>query len=228
MKPLLLYFPLLLFTFTTNAQNDPNLESRYKYNGNLEIRESPWAIKGEFQFSNHNFIGNLQQLLIRTGLQYTLKNELTSFQAGYSLVTNQTEKLTNSIQENASFQEAVLRQGIARLWFSHRFRYEQRWITNSEFRTRIRYGISLNVPLNSKNSWEKGSYYLQASDDVFINGKRIGQSLGYFDRNRLYLGLGYRYISNLAIQIGIMEQTTKSITRTLLQFSFNHQMYSRK
>ncbi|HAH38625.1 MAG TPA: DUF2490 domain-containing protein, partial [Algoriphagus sp.] len=53
------------------------------YFGNFRFQESPWAIHGEIQYRNHNIVGDLEQLLIRTGLQYNLKDGSASFTLGY-------------------------------------------------------------------------------------------------------------------------------------------------
>ena len=167
-------------------------------------------------------------MLLRTGLQYNLKNGGASFLAGYGSITSQAEgDATNSIHENRLYQEVILRQKLGNVGLMHRFRYEQRWIENQDFRTRFRYTIFVNVPINSIELGEKSSWYLQGYDELFINGEKLDNKIEYFDRNRLYLGLGYRVVKNLAFQVGIMQQATDSRSKTYLQLSAFHQLYSR-
>lgn len=228
MKKLVFLFVLLFLSQIGFSQQDSDSGAWYMYFGNFRFTESPWAIHAEAQYRNHNLIGDLEQLLLRTGLQYNLKSGAASFLAGYGSITSESEgKPDISFHENRLYQEIILRQKIGKVGLMHRFRYEQRWIENVEFKTRFRYAIFLNVPINSIELGEKGSWYVQGYDELFVNGKKLNEKTEYFDRNRLYLGVGYRVVKNLAFQIGIMEQTTDNSSKTYLQVSAFHQLYSR-
>ena len=228
MKKIILLLAFISFSNVGFAQQDNDLGAWYIYFGNFRFTESPWAIHGEVQYRNHNTIGDLEQLLLRTGLQYNHKSGNASFLAGYGSITSQAEgDATNSIHENRVYQEVILKQTIGKVGFMHRFRYEQRWIEIQDFRTRFRYAIFVNVPINSLALGEKGSWYVQGYDELFINGEKLDDKVEYFDRNRLYLGLGYRVRKNLAFQVGIMQQATDSKSKTYLQFTAFHQLYSR-
>ncbi len=228
MKKLIFFLALISISNLGFAQGSSDLGAWYMYFGNFRFAESPWAIHGEAQYRNHNAIGDLEQMLLRTGLQYNLKNGAASFLAGYGSITSQVEgDASNSVHENRLYQEIILRQKLGKVGLMHRFRYEQRWIENQDFRTRFRYAIFVNVPINSIELGEKGSWYVQGYDELFINGEKPNENVEYFDRNRLYLGLGYRVVKNLAFQVGIMEQTTDKLSKTYFQLSAFHQLYSR-
>lgn len=228
MKKLILLLVFLSVSKLGFAQEKSDLGAWYMYFGNFRFTESPWAIHGEAQYRNHNVIGDLEQLLLRTGLQYNLKNGVASFLAGYGSITSEAEgDATNSLHENRLYQEVILRQKLGKVGLMHRFRYEQRWIENQDFRTRFRYAIFVNAPINSIELGEKGSWYVQGYDELFINGEKLDGKAEYFDRNRLYLGLGYRVVKNLAFQVGIMQQATDSGSKTYLQLSAFQQLYSR-
>lgn len=224
MKKLAIFLALILIPSLGFSQKNPDLGAWYMYFGNLKLAESPWAIHGEIQYRNHNLIGDLEQMLIRTGLQYNLKTG-TSFLAGYGSITSQSQgDLTNSIHENRFYQEVILRQKQGKIGLMHRFRYEQRWIDDTEFKTRFRYAIFLNIPINGVELGEKGSWYVQGYNELFINGEKLNGKAEYFDRNRLYLGLGYRIVKNFALQVGIMEQTTNTLSKTYFQVGTFHQL----
>lgn len=229
MKKFILFVILLSTSFSINAQENPELGAWYMYFGNFRFRESPWAIHGEIQYRNHNIIGDLEQLLLRTGLQYNLKDGKASFLIGYGNITSDIPgEISDPYSENRLYQEAILRQSLGRVGIMHRYRYEQRWIESVEFKTRFRYAIFINVPLNSKSLAEKGSWYVQLYDELFINGETLEGKVSYFDRNRLYLGLGNRLSPNLAIQVGFMDQKFNKGSKAQLQFSAIHQLYNRK
>jgi hypothetical protein len=148
--------------------------------------------------------------------------------AGYASITNGTAGDSDAtLHENRLYQEAILRQKAGKISLMHRYRYEQRWIENQDFRTRFRYALFLTVPLNSKEVADKGSVYLQVYDEIFINGERVTPSMQFFDRNRFYAGLGFRIQKGLAIQLGFMEQTTNTISKGQLQVGIHQQLFSK-
>lgn len=223
-------FTLIIISLTLQGYGQSNDKSGawYMYFGNLRFKESPWAIHGEAQFRNFNTFGDLDQLLLRTGLQYNSKSGQSSFLAGYASITNGKEGDSKStFHENRLYQEVILRQKTGKLGLMHRYRFEQRWIENQDFRTRFRYAFFVNVPLNSKELSEKGTVYLQIYDEIFINGEKLKGKVQLFDRNRLYLGLGYRLQKGLALQLGFMEQTTNSVSRGQFQLGVHQQLYTK-
>jgi hypothetical protein len=206
------------------AQTEDQLGAWYMYFGNFRFTDTPWAIHAEVQYRDNQILGDLDQLLLRSGLQYNLKSGQASFLIGYASITTGTlGESSATFHENRIYQEAILRQKLGRVSLMHRYRFEQRWLADQKFRTRIRYGFFLNVPLNSKEMNEKGSLYGQVYNEIFINTKKLNSSMQYFDRNRIYLGLGYRPSKNLALQLGIMEQTRNNFSKPQLQFSVFHQ-----
>lgn len=227
MKKLSSILAIILLPFLSLAQDNSDVGAWYMYFGNLKFKESPWAIHGELQYRNHRVISDLEQILVRTGLQYNLKNGM-SFLAGYASITSQPPgDLINSTHENRWYQEAILRHKAGKIGLQHRFRYEQRWLDDTEFKTRLRYALFINIPINPVQLGEKGSWYIQGYNELFINGENPNNNQKYFDRNRLYLSVGYRIINNFALQLGILEQTTNSHSKTYLQVSTFHQMNTR-
>jgi hypothetical protein len=210
--------------FNSYAQSEDQLGAWYMYFGNFRFTDTPWAIHAEAQYRDNQILGDLEQLLLRTGLQYNLKSGQASFLAGYASITTGTlGESTATFHENRIYQEAILRQKLGRVSLMHRYRFEQRWIAEQNFRTRVRYGLFLNIPLNSKEMNEKGSVYIQVYDELFINTKKLTASMQYFDRNRIYMGLGLRPYKNLALQFGFMDQSTNNFSKPQLQFSVFHQ-----
>jgi hypothetical protein len=68
----------------------------------------------------------------------------------------------------------------------------------------------MNVALNKKQIGDKTAY-LSAYNEIFINTEQ-----NYFDRNRLYAGIGYRFSSKLRTEMGVMNQTTNNTSRNQL------------
>ncbi|TXE17325.1 DUF2490 domain-containing protein [Psychroserpens burtonensis] len=198
----------------------------YMYFFNRQFKNSQFGIQGDLQYRNWNTLGDLEQLLVRIGLTYTPKESKVLLTFGYANITTGVFGDSNDISsENRIYQEALIPQKIgSRIYLTHRFRYEQRFVEDQDFRTRYRYNLFMNVPIN-KYSLEKGAIYAALYNELFINGQEdIGNSrtVELFDRNRTYLGLGYVIKSRQRIQLGWMNQKTVALGKGQLQLSFHH------
>lgn len=228
-KTLLLLAFSVLTVFYSKAQStvDENqLGAWYMYFFNMPFENSRFGIQGDYQFRYWNFGSDKEQILLRTGITYRPASTNIMVTQGYAFISSGEfgESRDNSI-EHRIYQEVLMPQQVGgRFYFTHRFRFEQRWVENQDFRTRFRYNIFLNIPLN-REKLEKNSLYLALYNEIFINGQKSigdGRSVEYFDRNRTYLGLGYGLLDNLRIQGGWMNQTQDSYSKAQAQLSLHH------
>ncbi|WP_414675569.1 DUF2490 domain-containing protein [Marivirga sp.] len=68
----------------------------------------------------------------------------------------------------------------------------------------------------------EGHFYIPIYNEILINGEKMG-NIEYFDKNRLYGGLGYVWKENLRVQVCIMEQTINSnYCKIQLPFSLHY------
>lgn len=220
---------LFIFSKNGNAQiNEDKMGAWYMYFFNTTFKESPWGIQGDLQFRNWNIGGDLEQLLVRSGLTYEPKNATIKLTLGYGNITTGSYGADNSTTaESRIYQEALWPVQFGnRVYTNHRFRYEQRFVENQAFRTRFRYNLFLNIPLN-KPSMEEKTLYLALYNELFINGERNigdGKSVAIFDRNRLYGALGYIIKKGIKVQLGVMNQTTDSWSKNQLQLSLHQKI----
>ncbi len=230
MKKLVLLFFTYLICFTNvNAQgpNEDQLGAWYMYFYNTTFKESNWGIQGDIQYRDWRGLGDREQLLLRSGATYSPTDSGVKFTLGFANITTGQYGIDRDspVSENRIYQEALFSNSILkRLLLTHRFRYEQRWVEDQDFRTRYRYNLFVNVPFNNTNL-VKNTYYLAMYNEIFINGEREignGREVAFFDRNRTYLGLGYVIKDNLRVQLGWMEQTTNNWQKGQLQFSIHH------
>ncbi len=228
-KRLVYVFTIVAFLVPniSNAQEtNDGLGAWYMYFYNTTFKDSPWGIQGDLQYRNWNLGGDLEQLLIRSGVTYQPKNTQIKFTLGYGNITTGVIGSSDATSgEHRVYQEALYPVKFGnRIYTNHRFRYEQRFVENQDLRTRYRYNLFVNVPLN-KNTLEKKAIYLALYNEIFINGQRdIGNnnSVEIFDRNRAYAALGYVIKNGLRVQLGIMNQTTDSQGKNQLQLSLHH------
>ncbi|MCP9199137.1 DUF2490 domain-containing protein [Gramella sp. GC03-9] len=220
-------FLSLFISNTAQSQIDEDQTGAwYMYFWNTSFGESQWGLQGDAQYRNWNLGGDLEQLLLRGGLTYSPKNANIKFTLGYAnITTGEFGDGNETVSENRIYQEALLPHKLTdRFYLTHRFRYEQRWVEDQDFRTRYRYNLFLNVPFNQKNLG-KGAVYLALYNEIFINGEREigdGREVELFDRNRFYSALGYAIKDNLKVQAGYMTQTTDAWTKGQIQLSLHH------
>jgi len=224
-----LLFSLLILLLPLKGKsqiNEDQMGAWYMYFWNTSIKEGPFGFQGDIQHRNWNILGDLEQLLLRGGLTYVPNNTSVKFTLGCGYVlSGEFGDGTATTQESRIYQEALVPQKIGgRTFITHRFRYEQRFVEDQDFRTRYRYNLFITVPFNQPDL-SKGAIYLAFYNELFINGQRaIGDSrtVEIFDRNRTYGALGYSLTSSLRTQVGLMRQVTDSSAKNQLQFSLHH------
>lgn len=213
----------------TNAKSqidNEQLGAWYMYFFSKQFQGSVFGFQGDIQYRNWNIAGDLEQLLIRTGATYKPDGTQIKFTLGYGNITTGTfGDVKSTAQESRIYQEAIFPVKFGnRFYTTHRFRYEQRFVENQNFRTRYRYNLFLNIAL-SKPDMEPKTLYLALYNELFINGQRnIGEnkSVEIFDRNRFYTALGYVISKGLKVQAGLMNQSTNNWKKNQLQISLHH------
>ena len=219
----------LITPISSSAQEkNDQLGAWYMYFYNTTFKESPWGIQGDLQYRNWNLGGDLEQLLIRSGITYQPKKAQIKFTLGYGNITTGMIGSSNVTSgEHRIYQEALYPVKFGnRIYTNHRFRYEQRFVEGQDLRTRYRYNLFVNVPLNKK-TLEKKAIYIALYNEIFINGQRkIGEnnSVEIFDRNRAYAAIGYVIKNGLNVQFGIMNQTTDNQSKNQFQVSLHHRL----
>ena len=198
----LVLFISFLIPEKTKAQ-DSNLGNWLIYIGSKKIN-SKWNIHHEVQYRNYDAIGDLEQLLLRTGLGYNLTENNNNLLLGYGYIlsenySNDGSNNKTSVNEHRIFQQFTTKHHVGKLGLSHRYRFEQRFVED-DFKMRFRYFLGFKFPLQHK---EDGTspLYLSAYNEVFLNTES-----SVFDRNRVYGGLGYQFSKVLRLELGYMNQ----------------------
>ena len=191
---------LLLPVFAQSQ--DSNFGNWLIYIGNKKL-DQKWNLHHEVQYRNYDAIGDLEQLLLRTGLGYTFNEGKNNVLLGYgyilseNYINNSDDKV--SVNEHRIFQQFISKQNIGNISLSHRYRFEQRFV-ESDFKMRFRYFLAFKVPFKNKEK-ENSKLYLSAYNEIFLNTKSA-----VFDRNRVYGGLGYTVNKNIRLEAGYMNQ----------------------
>ena len=224
MKKRILVVLLMTISVVSFAQKS-EVGNWFVYLGNQKINNK-WNWHNEVQYRNYNFIGDLNQLLLRTGIGYNLSENNNNLLLGYGFintqryVTNSQEKV--SINEHRLFQQFITRQNFNRVFTQHRYRIEERFLPN-DFQMRFRYFLGINVPITNK-AMSKNTLYMSVYNEIFINAEK-----SIFDRNRLYGALGYVINPNFRVEAGFMAQTLETTNRNQFQIVlFNNIPFNNK
>ena len=104
----------------------------YMYFYNHQFKESQWGIQGDFQYRDWQGVGDIEQLMLRSGLMFTPKDSGVMFTFGFANITmGQFGEGDNTVTENRIYQEALIPQKLGSTFYiTHRFRYEQRFVEN--------------------------------------------------------------------------------------------------
>lgn len=193
-----LIFGLMLPSLAQSQES--NFGNWLIYIGNKKLNDK-WNLHHEVQYRNYNAIGDLEQLLLRTGLGYTFNDKKNNVLLGYGYILseNYIGDTDNKIDvnEHRIFQQLTSKQKIGIVNLNHRYRFEQRFV-ESDFKMRLRYFLGINIPLSKK---ENNKFYVSSYNEIFLNTES-----SVFDRNRLYGGLGFHINKNIRLEAGYMNQ----------------------
>ncbi len=210
---LLIWLPMLTYAQASHTGN------WWIYFGNQKLSHR-WSWHNEVQYRNYNAAGDLEQLLLRTGIGYNLSENNNTALLGYAYIhsepylTGSNEKQT--ILEHRLYQQFVTRQQYGRVYIQHRYRLEQRFMEEA-FRVRYRYFLALNIPVNKKEL-VKNALYVSAYNEIFIHHQP-----SFLDRNRVYGAAGYVIHPYLRVEVGYMSQLLANRSRSQFQIVlFNH------
>lgn len=202
--------------FNVGIQAQPSRMGNWMmYFGNQPLKKG-WTVWNEVQYRNHNAVGDLEQLLLRSGIGKNLTEGNNHLLLGYAYILSEPYAIgtgaKSTTREHRIFQQFITRQAFGRIFLQHRYRLEQRFL-EAGFRSRIRYFLGVNLPIN-KSSMEKGACYFSAYNEIFLHLDRP-----VFDRNRLYGALGWVLRKDLRMELGLMSQILESRSRPQVQLA---------
>jgi hypothetical protein len=183
-----------------------------------------FSLRIESQFRSTNEWQGLQQWLIRLGLNYDIKrNQILTVGYGYFSTFRAVSGAEGYVPENRIWEQYVY-EPVSNvkghyIKFHNRVRLEQRFIgqpqnfvgqleTNSyAYAQRIRYLFRTIIPFAKTETDFTSGTYITFQDELFFNlGDQSVVNGHYFDQNRIYFALGYRFSPIIDWEIGYMNQ----------------------
>ena len=157
-----------------------------------------WSLLSEGHIRSSNYDLKYDYFEIKSAIGYSITKNLTGLFGTGFFNTDEPGGFfrTPALQrELRTWLELNLKQNFKRFYLEHRARLEQRFI-GSNYKNRFKYRLGLLLPIN-KADMTQGSLFLATSDELFMP-----QHGPVVEKNRFYLGMGYKVNHNTALQIG--------------------------
>ncbi|KMQ59495.1 hypothetical protein ACM46_20620 [Chryseobacterium angstadtii] len=182
------------------SRDNYNMWFQYLMSARLTDKSTLTALS---QYRSFDLAYDTRLFLVSAYLDYEVANDVKPA-AGFMFLVLDSYKSDNSKKERYEkrpFQQVTLGGNIGRTSVSHRFRVEERFISNpNEFIVRLRYLISLRIPFN--RAGEKEKLYGILKNELRMNVVKEDP----FDSNRLTAGLGIKVGKNSAIEVAFINQ----------------------
>ncbi|CEJ70648.1 hypothetical protein BN1195_02976 [Chryseobacterium oranimense G311] len=193
---------LLAVTSQVHAQSRDkyNMWFQYLMSARLTDKSTLTALS---QYRSFDLAYDTRLFLVSAYVDYEIANEVKPA-AGFMFLVLDSYKSDNTKKERYEkrpFQQVTLGGNIGRTSVSHRFRVEERFISNpNDFIVRLRYLISLRIPFN--RAGEKEKLYGILKNEIRMNVVKDEP----FDSNRLTAGIGVKVGKNSAIEVAFINQ----------------------
>jgi hypothetical protein len=198
------------------------------------------SLHSDFQLRSTDQLAHTQTLLLRAGLNYHV-NKKWVLTGGYAYIRNRRIIAGKSgyTPEHRIWEQVLFTHPLVigsgnhakKGTLAHRLRLEQRFILKSDvndgiwknegnlYANRLRYFIRNVTPLVPWSA-DGEAPFLALQNEVFVNiGDKSGVNGEFFDQNRAYIALGYRFGRQFDAELGYMNQYVNGRGRA---FTNNH------
>ena len=179
-----------------------------------------WSLFNEIHLRRHQWLNQKEQFLLRPAVNYAF-NDAVVATVGYTYIRTYPYgeyPLPISVPENNVWEQITLSHKITeQVSIAHRYRIEHRFIGDiqqnsngaseidgTRFTQRFRYRLTANFPI-VRNEDDLARVYGHVFDELWVN-LRDELHVMNFDRNWLYLGIGYRFSPEARIEAAFLDQ----------------------
>lgn len=220
---LITFFLLGVSQFVTAQSRDSyNMWFQYLMSAKLTDKSTLTALS---QYRSFDLAYDTRLFLVSAYVDYEVAPEVRPAVGAMFLILD-SYKSDNSKKERYEkrpFQQVSLGGNIGRTSISHRFRVEERFISNpNEFIVRLRYLISLRIPFNKAG--EKERLYGILKNEIRMNASKEET----FDSNRLTAGIGIKTGKNSAIEVAFINQLETGSTSNYAYIGYRNNFDWRK
>lgn len=215
-KPLMsgLFFVFLLSGLKAQELSEPKEQGYWiTYSGDHRINDRI-GIMSLVSVRNYFLEDRVEQTLARVGFNYYF-NPRVILTAGYGFMYADPDEFVarSDVREHQIWQQFITRHRTRAIFWEHRYRLEQRFLSNltsgeSMLDHRVRYRFQIILPFYSISPHLRHFFFV-ANDEIFLN---LGRSTTaeVFDRNRIFLALGFQVSPKFNLRLGYLNQFINS------------------
>lgn len=159
-----------------------------------------WEAFNEMQLRSQSYYADHFYHEIKTGISYYVnKNFSVLMGVGKYHTYSDPGSFTKPVTANETrlWQQLTMNNYLGNVKFEHRYRIEQRWFKTG-YRNRFRYRLGASVPVDKSAA---GKPYISAFNEVFLTNTEP-----HYERNRFFVGFGYKINSWVTLQPGYVYQ----------------------
>jgi hypothetical protein len=220
----LISFLLLGLSQFAHAQSRDNYNMWFQYLLSARLTDKS-TLTALSQYRSFDLVYDTRLFLVSAYVDYEVTNEVRPALGAMFLVLDsyRSDNSKKERYEKRPFQQVSLGGNIGRTSVSHRFRVEERFISNpNEFIVRLRYLISLRIPFNKAG--EKEVFYGILKNEIRMNAVKEEP----FDSNRLTAGIGIKTGKNSAIEVAFINQLETGSTSNYAYIGYRNSFDWRK
>ncbi|MDB5190504.1 MAG: hypothetical protein JWQ96_67 [Segetibacter sp.] len=208
-------FLLVLFLASAVKSQTPGLGTWNVANIKGDFNKH-WNFFTELQLRSQKFYDDHFYHELKGAIGYKLEKNANLLVGAGQYVTYQYDGSFKSPVRTHEFrvwQQLNLNSEFGKVKIEQRYRAEQRYF-KSGYRNRFRTRINATLPI------AKTKFYLNAFEEIFLTNTKP-----FFERNRLYGGVGYKFTDVFSLQLGYTNQydynqNINPYTKNFFQASF--------
>jgi hypothetical protein len=231
-KFLLAPIVISLFSFATHAQTTSENTGWFAWFNSYKFSKH-FGLHSDVQIRSADNWEYVRTLLIRPGLTYHFnsKNNVTVGYAYVGSFNRLPEPSKNSLTENRIWEQYINNAKFGTVTLQNRLRLEQRFIeqqTQNVFAQRLRYFFRTMIPLTKQEQTFNKGPFAAIQNEIFFNIQNKDKlNNSFFDQNRAYGAIGYRFSKKFDLEAGYMNQYTNGLTTNTSNNIFQLAMYTR-
>lgn len=214
---LVLFFILISFLPTRAQEVHGEPDVWFLLLNHYKINDS-WSVGNEFHMRYSDYLNEEEQLLIRPFVNFHA-NPNVVLTAGYTFINTYPYgkyPLPANKPENNFWEQVTVIQDVNKTNIQHRYRWEHRWqgdlvqngvngpfeVDGFSYSNRFRYRLTVRRPISDK-------FFINIFDELWIGMDQKLRNVAY-DRNWLYLALGYQITDKISVQTAYLHQYVKN------------------
>ena len=205
----LFLFTLFLLFAVSSLFAQKNENKGWVFLSHTQKLNSKWDVLFDAQVRSTNQVKFINTLLLRSAINYHL-NKKHSVALGYASKNDWEHEDGKAIQyqpEHRIYQQYLFATKAAKIELTARARFEQRFVKEDKvflFSQRARAFFAAQIPVIANKDFSKG-WYVNLQNETFVNvTNRQHVNNDFFDQNRLFSAIGYRWSKKIDTEFGYM------------------------